>query len=49
MRPLERLGEQDPRRSEIVELLCFGGLTYGETAPALDNLGRDGTSRAETG
>jgi RNA polymerase sigma factor (TIGR02999 family) len=32
---LKRLGEQDPRKSEIIELLCFGGLTYEETAAAL--------------
>jgi len=32
---LERLAEQDARKSEIVELLCFGGLTYNETAAAL--------------
>jgi RNA polymerase sigma factor (TIGR02999 family) len=32
---LERLAEQDKRKSEIVELLCFGGLTYDETAAAL--------------
>jgi len=32
---LERLAEQDPRKSEIIELLCFGGLTYDETAEAL--------------
>jgi RNA polymerase sigma factor (TIGR02999 family) len=32
---LERLAAHDPRKSEIVELLCFGGLTYDETAAAL--------------
>jgi RNA polymerase sigma-70 factor (ECF subfamily) len=32
---LERLAAQDQRKSEIVELLCFGGLTYDETAAAL--------------
>ncbi len=32
---LERLATQDHRKSEIVELLCFGGLTYDETAAAL--------------
>jgi RNA polymerase sigma factor (TIGR02999 family) len=32
---LQRLAEQDPRKSEIIELLCFGGLTYDETAAAL--------------
>jgi RNA polymerase sigma factor (TIGR02999 family) len=32
---LQRLAEHDPRKSEIVELLCFGGLTYDETAAAL--------------
>ena len=32
---LERLSAQDQRKSEIVELLCFGGLTYDETAAAL--------------
>jgi RNA polymerase sigma factor (TIGR02999 family) len=33
---LQRLAAQDPRKSEIVELLCFGGLTYDETAAALE-------------
>jgi RNA polymerase sigma factor (TIGR02999 family) len=33
---LERLASQDQRKSEIVELLCFGGLTYDETAAALN-------------
>jgi len=32
---LQRLAEQDARKSEIIELLCFGGLTYDETATAL--------------
>lgn len=32
---LQRLAENDPRKSEIIELLCFGGLTYDETAAAL--------------
>jgi RNA polymerase sigma-70 factor, ECF subfamily len=32
---LERLAAQDKRKSEVVELLCFGGLTYDETAVAL--------------
>jgi RNA polymerase sigma-70 factor, ECF subfamily len=32
---LQRLAVQDPRKSEIVELLCFGGLTYDETAAEL--------------
>jgi RNA polymerase sigma factor (TIGR02999 family) len=32
---LERLAAQDQRKCEIVELLCFGGLTYDETAAAL--------------
>ena len=33
---LERLAAHDPRKSEIVELLCFGGLTPDETATALN-------------
>jgi RNA polymerase sigma factor (TIGR02999 family) len=33
---LERLAAHDPRKSEIVELLCFGGLTADETAAALN-------------
>jgi len=33
---LQRLASQDQRKSEIVELLCFGGLTYDETAAALN-------------
>ena len=32
---LKRLAVHDQRKSEIVELLCFGGLTYDETAAAL--------------
>ena len=32
---LQRLTEHDPRKGEIVELLCFGGLTCEETALAL--------------
>ena len=32
---LVNLATYDPRKSEIVELLCFGGLTYEETAAAL--------------
>jgi len=32
---LQRLAERDVRKSEIIELLCFGGLTYDETAAAL--------------
>jgi RNA polymerase sigma factor (TIGR02999 family) len=32
---LNSLAAQDHRKSEIVELLCFGGLTYEETAAAL--------------
>ena len=32
---LEHLAAQDKRKSEVVELLCFGGLTYDETAAAL--------------
>lgn len=32
---LQRLAEHDRRKSEIIELLCFGGLTYDETAAAL--------------
>jgi len=33
---LERLAANDPRKSEIVELLFFGGMTYDETAAALE-------------
>ena len=32
---LQRLAELDQRKSEIIELLCFGGLTYDEAATAL--------------
>jgi RNA polymerase sigma-70 factor, ECF subfamily len=32
---LQRLAAFDQRKSEIIELLCFGGLTYDETAAAL--------------
>ncbi len=32
---LQRLAEHDQRKSEIIELLCFGGLTYDEAAAAL--------------
>ncbi len=33
---LERLGRNDPRQAEIIELNMFGGLTYEETARLLD-------------
>jgi len=33
---LQRLAVIDPRRSDIVQLLFFGGLTYEETAAALN-------------
>jgi RNA polymerase sigma factor (TIGR02999 family) len=33
---LQRLAAHDPRKSEIVELLCFGGLTHDEAAAALE-------------
>jgi RNA polymerase sigma factor (TIGR02999 family) len=33
---LQRLSEFDARKSDIVQLLFFGGLTYDETAMALD-------------
>jgi RNA polymerase sigma-70 factor, ECF subfamily len=33
---LKNLAAQDLRKSEIIELLCFGGLTYDETAAALN-------------
>ena len=33
---LQRLAEHDRRKSEIIELLCFGGLTYDEAAAALN-------------
>ncbi len=32
---LQRLAAHDQRKSEIIELLCFGGLTYDEAAAAL--------------
>jgi RNA polymerase sigma factor (TIGR02999 family) len=32
---LQRLSQHDARKAEIVEMLCFGGLTYDETAAAL--------------
>jgi RNA polymerase sigma factor (TIGR02999 family) len=32
---LQRLAVHDPRKSELVELLFFGGLTYDEAAAAL--------------
>jgi len=32
---LQRLAAFDQRKSEIIELLCFGGLTYDEAAAAL--------------
>jgi len=32
---LQRLSAHDARKAEIIELLCFGGLTYDETAAAL--------------
>jgi RNA polymerase sigma factor (TIGR02999 family) len=35
-RALERLAARDRRKSEIVELLFFGGLTYDEAAAALE-------------
>jgi len=33
---LQRLAEIDPRKSEIIQMLFFGGLTYDEAAAALD-------------
>ncbi len=33
---LQRLAVFDPRKSEIIQLLFFGGLTYDEAATALD-------------
>ena len=33
---LGRLAQKDPRKSEVVELIYFGGLTYEETAAALN-------------
>jgi RNA polymerase sigma-70 factor, ECF subfamily len=32
---LQRLAAHDQRKSDIIELLCFGGLTYDEAAAAL--------------
>lgn len=32
---LQKLALQDPRKSELIELLCFGGLTYDEAAAVL--------------
>jgi RNA polymerase sigma factor (TIGR02999 family) len=32
---LQRLAAHDQRKSELIELLCFGGLTYDEAATAL--------------
>jgi RNA polymerase sigma factor (TIGR02999 family) len=32
---LRRLAERDPRKSHVVEMLFFGGMTYEETAAAL--------------
>jgi RNA polymerase sigma-70 factor, ECF subfamily len=32
---LQRLAALDPRKSDMIELLCFGGLTYDEAAAAL--------------
>ena len=33
---LERLAANDPRKSQVIELLFFGGLTYEESAAALN-------------
>jgi RNA polymerase sigma factor (TIGR02999 family) len=33
---LQKLATLDPRKSEIIQLLFFGGMTYDETAAALD-------------
>jgi len=33
---LDRLAQHDARKSDILQLLFFGGLTYDETATALD-------------
>ena len=33
---LRRLSELDPRKGDIIQLLFFGGLTYDETAAALE-------------
>ena len=35
---LQRLAAHDRRKSDIIELLSFGGLTYDETAAALESL-----------
>ena len=32
---MQRLAAHDQRKSDIIEMLCFGGLTYDETAAAL--------------
>jgi RNA polymerase sigma factor (TIGR02999 family) len=32
---LKRLAERDPRKSQVIELLFFGGLTYDEAAEAM--------------
>jgi RNA polymerase sigma factor (sigma-70 family) len=32
---LNRLAAHDPRKSQVIELLFFGGLTYEEAAEAL--------------
>jgi RNA polymerase sigma factor (TIGR02999 family) len=32
---LHRLGQRDPRKAQVIELLFFGGLTYEECATAL--------------
>lgn len=34
-RALQRLAAHDQRKSDVIELLCFGGLTYDEAAVAL--------------
>jgi RNA polymerase sigma-70 factor, ECF subfamily len=33
---LERLAKFDPRKSQLIELRCFGGLSVEETAAVLD-------------
>ena len=33
---LRRLEEQDPRKGQLIEMLFFGGMTYEETASALN-------------
>ena len=38
---LQRLSALDPRKSEIIQMLFFGGLTYDEVAAALDILSRN--------